>query len=57
MISASKTTFGLENFEILRPKVTKNLQFALRSFVNPHPDIYIESHLVKDEFKMMDFCI
>jgi len=32
MISASKTTFNLENLKILRPKFTKNLTNLLMTF-------------------------
>ena len=37
MISASKTTFCLNNLKILRPKVSKkSYQFVGRTFVNSH---------------------
>jgi len=38
MISASKSTFSLNNLKILRPKVTKILQICVRGFVNFDPD-------------------
>jgi len=37
LISASKTTFSLNNLKILRPKVTKNLTNLLEKFCEfPH---------------------
>ncbi len=37
MISASKTTFSLNNLKILRPKVTKNLTNLLKKFCEFSP--------------------
>jgi len=42
MISASKTTFRLKNFKILRSKVTKNLMNSSQKFCeSPHRSIEI----------------
>jgi len=35
----SKTSLSLKNLKILRPKVTKSYESALRSFVNIQPEI------------------
>jgi len=42
MISASKTTFSLNNIKILRPKVTKNLTNLLKRFCEPPPGSFSE---------------
>jgi hypothetical protein len=51
MISASKTTFSLNNLKILRPKVTIILRICLRSFVNLHP--VVPFYDIKGDGKML----
>jgi len=47
MISASKTTFSLNNLNILRPKITKKIvQICLISFVNFQP---VVSNIAKSQ--------
>jgi len=39
MISASRSTFSLNNLNILRPKVTKNLMNLHKKFCESHPGL------------------
>jgi len=49
MISASKSTLSLDDLKILRPKVTKILQICVRSFVNPHRDLFQNIYVAREE--------